>query len=317
MPNKYLFGPVNSRRLGISLGVDMVPFKTCSLDCIYCECGETTALTCERQEYVRAHELIDELNNYLSKKPNLDYITFAGSGEPTLNKSLGEVLRFVKKTYPQYKTALLTNGTLFYLPEVRKDALDFDLICPSLDAISDTVFKKVNRPQAVLLNKQIIDGLVEFSKMYKGLLWVEVFIVPGINDSLDELQRFKEILTVINPTRIQLNSLDRPGACEWVQPATANQLKDIASFLAPLPVEIISRSGTPPRSDIAGIDFEETITSLIRRRPSTVEELSIIAGKTINEIFVTLEDLKCKGIVENYKVNNQLFYKLCKNSSFS
>lgn len=313
MLDKYLFGPVNSRRLGISLGVDMVPFKTCSLDCVYCECGETTALTCERKEYVKAHELIDELKNYLSKKPTLDYITFAGSGEPTLNTALGEVLEFVKKSYPQYKTALLTNGTLFYLPEVRKDALDFDLICPSLDAISDTVFEKINRPQELLLNRQIIDGLVEFSKLYKGLLWVEVFIVPGINDSVDELREFKEILTVINPTRIQLNSLDRPGTCNWVQPATAQQLRDIASFLAPLPVEIISRSGSAPQADIAEIDFEATIRSLIRRRPSTVEELSIIAGKTINEITATLEDLKCKGIVENYLINNQLFYKLSRN----
>jgi wyosine [tRNA(Phe)-imidazoG37] synthetase (radical SAM superfamily) len=312
MPNKYLFGPVNSRRLGISLGVDMVPFKTCTLDCVYCECGETTALTCERMEYVSARDLIDELDNFLSKNPKLDYVTFAGSGEPTLNTALGEVLRFVKKNYPQYKTALLTNGTLFHISEVRSDALDFDLICPSLDAISDTAFEKVNRPQSALVNKQIIDSLVEFSKVYHGLLWVEVFIVPGINDSTDELHQFKDILTIINPTRVQLNSLDRPGACTWVRPATAKELSEIASFLAPLPVEIISRSGRPTRSDITGFDLEETVASLIRRRPSTLEELSITAGRTINEIAATLDDLKCKGIVEHYQVNDQIFYKICK-----
>jgi wyosine [tRNA(Phe)-imidazoG37] synthetase (radical SAM superfamily) len=138
--------------------------------------------------------------------------------------------------------------------------------------------------------------------------------VPGINDSTEELIMFKETLTQINPDRVQLNSLDRPGACDWVTPVSPQRLSEIAKFLSPLPVEIISRSGSRPRSEITGLDLEETVISLIRRRPSTLEELSVIAGKTINEITATLEDLKCKRSVEMYDVNGKIFYRVVKDN---
>jgi wyosine [tRNA(Phe)-imidazoG37] synthetase (radical SAM superfamily) len=292
----------------------MVPFKTCSLDCVYCECGDTTVLSCDRKEYVSLEELKKELTDYLSKNPTLDYVTFAGSGEPTLNSCIGKIVQFTKNSFPHYKTALLTNGTLLFQPQVRQEILPFDLICPSLDAISDEAFSKVNRPVKTLQNQNIIRGLTEFSKMYKGMLWVEVFIVPGINDSTEELIMFKETLTQINPDRVQLNSLDRPGACDWVTPVSPQRLSEIAKFLSPLPVEIISRSGSRPRSEITGLDLEETVISLIRRRPSTLEELSVIAGKTINEITATLEDLKCKRSVEMYDVNGKIFYRVAKDN---
>lgn len=311
MSFKYLFGPINSRRLGISLGIDMVPFKTCSLDCVYCECGATTKLTCDRREYINTSEVKQELSDFLSKNPKIDYVTFGGSGEPTLNSSIGEILQFIKSSFPQYKTALLTNGTLFYMPGVRTEVLDFDLICPSLDAITDSAFKKVNRPSDTLQNQMIIDGLIEFSKVYKGLLWVEVFIVPGVNDSEEELKLFKETLQKIDPDRVQLNSLDRPGTCDWIQPAPSQQLEKIAAFLSPLPVEIISRSSSRPISDIVGMDIEESILSLIRRRPSTIEELAVISGKTINEIKSILEHLICNKKAENYKIGEKLFYRIC------
>jgi wyosine [tRNA(Phe)-imidazoG37] synthetase (radical SAM superfamily) len=307
---KYLFGPVQSRRLGVSLGVDMVPFKTCTLDCIYCECGATDKLTCERREYVSADELINELDDYLSKKPELDYITFAGSGEPTLNTAIKTVHTYIKQQYPLYKTALLTNGTLLYLPEVRDEVVLFDLVSPSLDAISDRAFKKMNRPEKRLINDQIIQGLIEFSKMYKGILWVEVFIVAGINDSSEELALFKYALEQIHPTRIQLNSLDRPGTCEWVQPATAQELQSIASFFKPLPVEIISRHGAIKAVGKSEEDILETIVSLLRRRPSTMEELSVLTGTTINSIRHDIDILVNQNVIESYVVNNHSFFKV-------
>jgi wyosine [tRNA(Phe)-imidazoG37] synthetase (radical SAM superfamily) len=310
MSYKYLFGPVNSRRLGISLGVDMVTFKTCTLNCVYCECGNTTSLSCERKEYVSFDALKSELTDYLSKNPKLDYVTFAGSGEPTLNSCLGRIVDYVKVSYPQYKTALLTNGTLFFDAQVRRDCLNFDLICPSLDAVSDESFTAVNRPDQALDIRKVIDGLIQFAREYKGVMWVEVFIVPDINDSESELHLFKDVLTKIQPQRVQLNSLDRPGACNWVTPASPQRLAEIAQFLAPLPVEIISRSGSRPQSEITGADLEETVLSLIRRRPSTLEELSVIAGKTINEIHATIDNLKNVGTVEAYSVNDKVFYRV-------
>jgi wyosine [tRNA(Phe)-imidazoG37] synthetase (radical SAM superfamily) len=312
MSYKYLFGPVNSRRLGISLGVDMVTFKTCSLNCVYCECGDTTALSCKRKEYISFDALKGELIEYLGKNPKLDYVTFAGSGEPTLNSCLGRLVDFVKNSFPQYKTALLTNGTLFYDPQVRSDCMNFDLICPSLDAVSDKAFEAVNRPDKALDNKKVIDGLIQFAHEYKGVMWVEVFIVPDINDSKSELTLFRDVLTKIEPDRVQLNSLDRPGACDWVTPVSPQKLAEIALFLAPLPVEIISRSGSRPKSEITGADLEETVLSLIRRRPSTLEELSVVAGKTINEIHAALDNLTNSGTAEIYSVNDKLFYRVKK-----
>ena len=157
MKYKHLFGPVNSRRLGVSLGVDMMPYKTCTLDCVYCECGSTSVLTTERKEYIGAEEIISELQEFLSAKPLLDYVTFGGSGEPTLNTALGKCIRFIKNNFPQYKVALLTNGTLFTNP-VQEESLLCDMVLPSVDAISDNVFNQINKPHRSL-NTSILNGL--------------------------------------------------------------------------------------------------------------------------------------------------------------
>ena len=310
MTYSHLFGPVQSRRLGISLGVDMVPGKICTLNCVYCECGETEDITLQRKEYISVQDLTSELSDYLCGNPHLDYVTFAGSGEPTLNTSLGSVIRFVKENYPSYKTALLTNGTLLYIPEVRESILLCDLVLPSLDAISEKAFSLINRPHGSLDNDLIIEGLSAFSRQYNGLLWIEVFIVPGINDNPDELHAFREALLKINPTRVQINSLDRPGACDWVHPADPQTLQEIARFFSPLPVEIISRnSRNTVVNELPDSAVEETIYSLLRRRPSTVEELSSLSGIIVNQISLLLEALISRGKIETYNVGGREFFR--------
>lgn len=310
MKYAHLFGPVHSRRLGISLGVDMMPLKVCTLNCVYCECGETTELTAQRKEFISGQEIISELTDFLQNNPQIDYVTFGGSGEPTLNTALGDCVRFVKNKFSQYKTALLTNGTLFTDPEVRKDVLLFDLILPSLDAITDEAFSKVNRPESTLVNKDIIEGLVSLSSEYHGNLWVEVFIIPGLNDSAEELKLFKAELLRINPTRVQLNSLDRSGTCDWVKAATPQSLKEIAEFLSPLPVEIISRSSRDLiKAETLDIAAEETILSILRRIPATVEELSSISGITINLVSALLDSLLKEGKISVETINNRCYYK--------
>lgn len=310
MKYTHLFGPVHSRRLGISLGVDMMPLKTCTLNCVYCECGETTEIAVDRKEYVSYKEITEELSDYLGGNPCLDYVTFGGSGEPTLNTALGDCIRFVKKNYPQYKTALLTNGTLFTIPEVRNDVLPCDLILPSLDAVSDEAFLKVNRPHQFLDNKCIIEGLKSLSSEYKGNLWLEVFIVPGINDNTEELNLFKTELLQIKPTRVQLNSLDRQGPCDWVQVATPQSLKKIAEYFSPLPVEIISRNSRDvPQDEIPGQEAEETVLSLLKRIPATVEELSSVSGITINRLSVMLDKLLKEKKITSETIKNRNFYK--------
>jgi wyosine [tRNA(Phe)-imidazoG37] synthetase (radical SAM superfamily) len=309
MKYSFLFGPVQSRRLGVSLGVDMVRSKICSLNCIYCECGATTALTLERKEYVPSDEIIAELKAFLEKAPALDYITFGGSGEPTLNTGIGRVARYLKKTFPRYRCALLTNGTLFYLPEVRKECADFDLVLPNLDAVSEKAFSKINRPHSGLENAAVIKGLSIFRKGYTGTVWLEIFIVPGINDAPEELNALADAARSINPDRVQFNTLDRPGTCEWVRPATSDVLRSISIIFAPLPVEIISRIGRNPRLQEKFRVAPESIRSLVARRPSTVEEIAGMTGLTINEASAELSALTSSGFVTAYTVGIRTFYR--------
>ncbi|MDR0330561.1 MAG: radical SAM protein [Chitinispirillales bacterium] len=246
----HVYGPIRSRRLGNSLGVDMVPHKTCSLDCAYCECGATTALTTERREYINTDAVIAEIDGYLSGcAAPPDYVTFGGSGEPTLHSGLGKIIARLKEQRPSQKLALLTNSTLLADSALRKEILPCDLILPSLDAVSDDVFRKINAPAAGIDCEGIIKGLMALAAEYRGQMWLEVFIAPGINDAESEIALFKETIAKINPTRVQLNSLDRPGTCGTLGVATRASLESIARRLAPLAVEIVGRGvDTPPAS---------------------------------------------------------------------
>ena len=303
MKYKYLFGPVPSRRLGISLGIDLVPHKTCSLNCIYCECGKTTNLTIERKEYVPLDEMKNELNLFLKNKQSLDYITFSGAGEPTLYSKLGEISDFLKYNYSEYKTALLTNSTLLYNKKIQDEIKNIDLILPSLDAVYDKSFKIINRPHSNIKIKKIITGLINFSKIYKGKIWLEIFVIPGINNSEKELKHFKEILNKINPDKIQLNSLDRPGAESWIKKATYDELNRVKNLLYPLPVDIITHFDSSTRNLFEKTNIESRILSILERRPCTLNDLVKISGMNINEINKVLNLLLDKNqiILSNQK----------------
>ena len=278
MKYKYLFGPVPSRRLGISLGVDLVPHKTCSLNCIYCECGKTTNLTIERKEYIPIDEILDELNLFLKNNQSLDYITFSGAGEPTLYSKLGEIAEFLKNNYPGYKTALLTNSSLLYDKKVQDEIKNIDLIIPSLDSVFDKSFKDINRPHNNLKIKKVINGLINFSQNYKGKIWIEIFIIPGINDSEKELTLFKETLKRINPDKIQLNSIDRPGTERWTRKATYDDLNRVKNLLYPLQVDIISNFDSNIKNQFEKANIENRILSILERRPCTADDLEKISG---------------------------------------
>ena len=165
---KYLFGPVPSRRLGMSLGVDLVPHKVCSLDCVYCECGPTTKLTVERKEYILYEKVTKELEHYFKHNPDPDYITFSGSGEPTLNLRIGDVLKFIKQKKPNIPVAVLTNGTLLSQKQVREELLDADIVLPSLDAALNASFSKINRPNREINIEEYIKRIRDFRNKFKG-----------------------------------------------------------------------------------------------------------------------------------------------------
>ena len=228
---KYVFGPINSRRLGKSLGVDLVTAKTCSLDCIYCEARATTNLTMTRMEYVPVAEVIAELEATLREIPAPDYITFSGAGEPTLNSGIGKVIDFIKENHPEYRVCLLSNGLLLGDETLQDELRKLDLIIPSLDASSEEEYLYINRPFPGETLEKLINGLSSFRKNIPVKMALEIFVVPGINDSDESIRRFAEAVKRIQPDAIQLNTLDRRGVIGDLQAAPRETLEKFASVL--------------------------------------------------------------------------------------
>ncbi len=305
---KYLFGPVPSRRLGMSLGVDLVPKKVCSLDCVYCEVGNTTKLTTKRMEYIPYKKITGELNDYFESSPDPDYITFSGYGEPTLNSGLGSIIKYIKEIKPDIPVAVLTNGTLFYMPEVRRELLQANLVLPSLDAASQIAFEKINRPCPGLKINEYINGLVEFRKEFKGQIWLEIFILAGYNDSTDELDNLKEAVLKINPDKIQLNTLDRPGTLEGLKGASFEKLQSIIDYWKLDNTEIIAKA--PQRKTLKSYrkDIEAAIIGTIERRPCTADDLAQIMGTHINEINKYLDTLESDKKIQHKREERGIFY---------
>lgn len=309
MKYRYLFGPVPSRRLGISLGIDLIPFKTCSYNCVYCECGATTHLTIKREEYISSKKIIYELKDFLKQKPKLDYITFSGSGEPTLNSEIGQIIDFLKADFPKYKVAILTNGSLLSEEKVRQAILRADLVMPSLDAISEKVFQKINRPDTNLKIEKIVQGLTDFRNEFNGEIWLEIFIVPEINDYEKELKLLKAAVDKINPDKIQFNSLDRPGTENWVKSLSQKKRREIISNFKNCSVEIISEYDSKKLKTDFGSDIESKILETIRRRPCTKKDLSESLGIHINEVSKYLKRLQKKQEIEVKNLKRGTFFK--------
>lgn len=310
MEYKYLFGPVPSRRLGISLGVDLVPLKVCSMNCVYCESGRTTNLTTERKDYVPFEGIKEELTQYLSTNPKLDYITFSGAGEPTLHCKIGELISFIKDNFPTYKLALITNSTFLSDKNFREQLSRLDLLVPSLDAVTEKSFLAINRPNSKLKIEEIINGLISLKKETNIKIWLEIFFIPEINGSQEELEKFKEVIKQINPEKIQLNSLDRPGTEKWVQPMPLERLIEIAEFFEPLNVEIIAKSKANKFMEIAKTDIESAILGAIRRRPCTIEDLNLFLGQDISEIEKSIYKLEASNKIVKEKRERGIFYLL-------
>jgi len=234
---RFVTGPLHSRRLGTSLGVGIIPHKVCSLDCVYCEVGATTDLTIKRNPFFNVSDILSELAIYLQTKPILDYITFSGLGEPTLHSGIGEIIFEIKKRFPQYKLCLITNSTLFNDISLCNRLLPCDLILPSLDAVSPDVFAKINKPHPALSPSEMVNSLISFREIFKNQLWLEIFFIEGINDTISELTLLKEACFQIKPNKIHLNSLDRHGTEDWVQKVSQQRLVEIQDFFLPLPAE--------------------------------------------------------------------------------
>ena len=225
--------------MGVSLGINLLPEKICSLDCVYCEAGKTELLTTERKAYTRTYTIFKELTNILETKPKLDYITFSGIGEPTLHSDIGEIIKYLKINHHEYKVCLISNSTMLVDETIHNDLTFCDLIMPSLDAVSDDVFRKIDRPFKDIKPKDIIEGLIAFRKKFKNQMWLEIFFLEGINDTPPELLLLKEACVRIKPDKVQINSLDRTGTEDWVKKVNQERLIEILEYFKPLNAEIV------------------------------------------------------------------------------
>lgn len=294
-PRLYIYGPVPSRRLGFSLGIDIIPAKTCTLDCIYCQLGPTSDKTLKRSLYFSAREILAQVKNKISSGQRVDYVTFSGSGEPTLNTNLGKLIREIKK-FTTIPVAVLTNGTLFSQKDIRKALMAADLVIPSLDAASQDIFEKINRPCSPLKIEEIIDGLRAFRREYKGIIWLEVMLVKGVNDSPDHIQNLKDAISRINPDKIQLNTVIRPPAERTARPLSPEELEKTKKVFGQN-CEIIAEFDKKAQESLAE-NLESAILAMVQRRPVTLTDISVSLGRHKNEILKYLNLLLEQGKVQ-------------------
>ncbi|GJQ21075.1 MAG: radical SAM protein [Bacteroidia bacterium] len=301
---RHVYGPIPSRRLGRSLGVDVIPHKLCTLDCLFCELGPTDKRGLRRREYVSPFVVVAEIKNAL-EEDRVDVISFSGSGEPTLNSSLGIMIRSIK-SFTDVPVAVLTNGTLLFLEDVRRDLMGADIVLPSLHAARTAAFEAVTRPHPLLRLHTIIDGLKRFRKQYRGALWLEILLVRGINDSDDELLELRKALNEIRPDRIQLNTVVRPPSSPHALPVPWERLEAIKSFLGEQ-CEIIA-----PREQLSGgrdgLDVDVLLATL-RRRPLNVSEIAVLFGKSELSVSQWLEQLVRAGTIRSFLYQDKKYYK--------
>jgi len=301
---EHIFGPVPSRRLGRSLGVDIIPFKTCTYDCIYCQLGRTTNKTVQRKEWQPFDEIISQLKEKLYLKP--DYITLSGSGEPTLFSRCDELICKIKQI-TNIPVAVLTNGSLLWLPDVRKSLLEADIVIPSLDAGSNHLFQYVNRPHPDISFGKMLEGLVKFRDEYKGKYWLEVFLLAGVTTPEMEINRLKTCISSIQPDKVQVNTVTRPPAESFAEPVQRERLENIAAQLFEHSEVIADYRCVHEKQEFAA--RREDVLTLLKRRPCSVEGIVAGLGLHRNEVVKYIEELSAEGKIEAKPQNQQLYYK--------
>jgi wyosine [tRNA(Phe)-imidazoG37] synthetase (radical SAM superfamily)/predicted Fe-Mo cluster-binding NifX family protein len=305
---RYLYGPVPSRRLGRSLGVDLVPLKTCTYDCIYCQLGRTTNKTTERKEYVPIEEVLVELKQRLALGPVPDYVSLAGSGEPTLNSRIGELIGRIKML-TDIPVAVLSNSSLLWMRQVQDALMEADLVLPSLDAGDAQLFRNVNRPHKDIDFEQMTEGLITFRERFHKQVWLEVFLLAGVTGIAAEVRKIAAIADRIRPDRVQLNTVSRPPAEEFASQVSEDRLKSLASFFSGK-TEVIGESGVEHAGSSTpnGIS-DEDLLALLSRRPCTLQDVSVGLGLHINEAAKRLAALCERGLAIALRNNKDVFYE--------
>jgi len=328
LPHNVIFGPVSSRRLGISLGIDIVPMSLCSFDCIYCELGQTSKKTTKRKEYVPTRKVDEALEGYFKGEspPHLDYVTFSGSGEPTLHSHISHFIAKVK-SLTDTPVAVLTNSSLLPDSRVRSDIMGADLVVPSLDAATRDVFEEINRPAPGIDVRKVIEGIRLFATEFAGQVWLEILFVEGVNDGPSEVEALIEATHRILPTRVQLGTVVRPPSEGDVYPIDSEDLERIASeFRAGLGAAKKERpEGTPGRNrptilvDVIPMsrrvgerDYSkhraERVIAMLRIRPVTLDELCDALGMHRREALKYIDALRRDHKIETRDFEGKTHY---------
>ena len=301
---KHIFGPVPSRRLGRSLGVDLVPFKTCSYDCIYCQLGKTTCKTIRRREWIPLDEILEELKEKLDSKP--DYITLSGSGEPTLYSRLDEIIAGIR-SMTNIPVAVLTNGSLLWKKDIRALLMEANLIIPSLDAGSPLLFEAVNRPHPGIPFDAMLGGLKALRNEFHGEYWLEVLLTGGYTAVDAEVRKIAEHVKAIKPDRVQLNTVTRPPAEQFALGVSRECLERFAGFFEPHAEVIADFRAIHSAPDFTAA--RESVLELVRRRPCSVEDIANGLGIHRNEAVKYVEELLASKSIERVNSDNKTFFR--------
>jgi len=271
----YAYGPVPSRRLGRSLGVSPIPHKTCSYNCIYCQLGQTGKLQVKRESFYPKEDILSDIEKVMNFA-NADHITFVGDGEPTLCKDLGWLIKSCKNKW-QIPVAVITNGSLFFMEDVRQDLKSSDVVLPTLDAGSEEVYRTLNRPHGSIGFEEMLQGQVDFRKEYPGKIWLEVMLVKGVNDSDESLLEIKDAIEQVKPDRIYISVPIRPPAKPGVRPPEPGRIIRAHEILG------TSLDLTDYESGDFGLDnFTDVKTAIIEicsRHPLREEQARDIEGR--------------------------------------
>lgn len=301
---QYLFGPVPSRRLGRSLGVDLIPFKTCTMDCTYCQLGETTCETSARGDYVPMQDVLAELDRWKKEDGRADHITLAGSGEPTLHARFGDVFAWTKG-HTAIRSVLLTNGTLLHDPDVRAQAALADKVKVTLSAWDEASFQQIHRPAQGVTFDLLVAGERAFRAEYGGELSVEVFIVEGVNSQVDKVRRIAEVVESIGPDRIDLNTVVRPPAVKGVSASPEGHLQALAALFGPKATVAASFK----KQGFTSLEISEgSLLGLIKRHPATCPQLAAEFNLPEEVLFKRLKELVATGQLLAEKTGSDTYY---------
>lgn len=310
----YLFGPVQSKRLGISLGVDVIPHKICNFDCVYCECGKTITKVNRRGHFVRLDALLKEFDAYLFNfgDEGFDVLTLTGSGETTLEIQLKEIIEGLRQR-TQKPIAVLTNASLITDPQVQEALASADIVLPSLDAAHPDTFRKVDRPHPWITVENIILGLFDFKKNYpKVQLWLEILMVEGLNDTQEEIESLKRVIALIHPDRVHVGTVTRPPAYPEFQAISEEKLSRIQNLLSPESSLFANHPSWLKKKQVQHQDEEEVfnrVLETLKRRPCPLEELKLVSGGISERCLQEkLTAMIQQGLLEKIEKDQQTFF---------